>query len=348
MAFVIPMTLLVLFGWVLTLDVKHLTMVVYDQDRTQTSRELIAGFSRSGYFDIVQAAQDLREVERAVDRGRAQVALVVPRDFSRDLERGQRVPLQVIVDGSDSNVATIALAYAETIVGAYSERVAVAFGARPGPPALESRLRVWYNADLESRNFIVPGLIAVIMMVIAAMLTSLTVAREWERGTMEQLIATPIRVPELVIGKLLPYLAIGLLDVAMCAVLSVWVFGVPFRGSVLVLASLTVPFLVGVLSLGLLISIRARTQLLASQVAMLATLLPALMLSGFSAPIENMPPWLQAVTYAVPARYYVSALKALFLKGVGAGVLAAQQTVLAVFAVVVTGLAVRAFRKRLD
>lgn len=348
MAFVIPMTLLVLFGWVLTLDVKHLTTIVYDQDRTQASRELIAGFSRSGYFDVVGVAQDLREVERAVDRGRAQVALVVPRDFARDLERGERVSLQVIVDGSDSNVATIALAYIETIVGGYSERVAASLGARSRPPALESRLRVWYNADLESRNFIVPGLIAVIMMVIAAMLTSLTVAREWERGTMEQLIATPIRVPELVIGKLLPYLAIGFLDVALCALVSVRVFGVPFRGSVLVLASLSGTFLVGVLSLGLLISIRARTQLLASQVAMLATLLPALMLSGFGAPIENMPGWLQALTYFVPARYYVTALKAVFLKGVGVGVLATEQAFLAVFAVAVTALAMRAFRKRLE
>ena len=329
MAFAIPMTLLVLFGWVLSLDVEHLTTIVHDQDRTQMSRELVARFSRSGYFDVVAFAGRPDDVEQALDRGQAQVALVVPVNFARDLERGQTVGLQVIVDGSDSNIATIALSYVEAIVTRFSEQIAVQLGAPRRIPALEGRLRVWYNPDLESRNFIVPGLIAVIMMVIAAMLTSLTVAREWERGTMEQLIATPIRVPELVFGKLLPYLGIAVLDVALCTLVGVFVFRVPFRGSILVLILVSTAFLVGVLSLGLFISIKARTQLLASQIAILATFLPSLMLSGFGAPIENMPGWLQAVTYVVPARYYVTALKGLFLKGVGPAALAGEQVFLA-------------------
>jgi drug efflux transport system permease protein len=348
MAFAIPMTLLVLFGWVLSLDVEHLTTIVYDQDRTRVSRELIARFSRSGYFDVVASAARLGDVERALDGGRARVALVVPTNFARDLERGRAVSLQVLVDGSDSNIATIALSYIEAIVTRFAEQISVELGVPRRAPALEGRLRVWYNPDLESRNFIVPGLIAVIMMVIAAMLTSLTVAREWERGTMEQLIATPIRVPELVLGKLLPYLGIGFLDVALCALVGVFLFRVPFRGSVLLLILVSTAFLVGVLSLGLLISIRARTQLLASQIGILATLLPSLMLSGFAAPIENMPRWLQALTYAVPARYYVTALKGLFLKGVGPAALVAEQVFLAAFAVVMMLLAVRAFRKNLE
>jgi len=258
------------------------------------------------------------------------------------------VGLQVIVDSSDSNIATIALSYVEAIVTRFSEQIAVQLGAPRRSPALEGRLRVWYNPDLESRNFIVPGLIAVIMMVIAAMLTSLTVAREWERGTMEQLIATPIRVPELVFGKLLPYLGIAVLDVGLCTLVGVFVFRVPFRGSILVLILVSTAFLVGVLSLGLFISVKARTQLLASQIAILATFLPSLMLSGFGAPIENMPGWLQAVTYVVPARYYVTALKGLFLKGVGAAALAGEQLFLAAFAVAMVLLAVRAFRKTLE
>jgi ABC-2 type transport system permease protein len=348
MAFAIPMTLLALFGWVLSLDVEHLTTIVHDQDRTQMSRELVARFSRSGYFDVVAVANRPADVERALDRGAAQVALVVPVDFARDLERGQTVDLQVLVDGSDSNVATIALSYVEAIVGRYSEQVAVELGVRRRAPALEGRLRVWYNPDLESRNFIVPGLIAVIMMVIAAMLTSLTVAREWERGTMEQLIATPVRVPELVFGKLLPYLGIAILDVALCTLVGVLAFRVPFRGSIAVLILTSTAFLVGVLSLGLVISVRARTQLLASQIAILVTFLPSLMLSGFGAPIENMPEWLQAISRAVPARYYVTALKGLFLKGVDATALAGEQVFLAAFAVAMVLLAVRSFRKRLD
>jgi ABC-2 type transport system permease protein len=312
------------------------------------SRELVARFSRSGYFDVVAFAGRPDDVEQALDRGQAQVALVVPVNFARDLERGQTVGLQVIVDGSDSNIATIALSYVEAIVTRFSEQIPVQLGAPRRTPALEGRLRVWYNPDLESRNFIVPGLIAVIMMVIAAMLTSLTVAREWERGTMEQLIATPIRVPELVFGKLLPYLGIAVLDVALCMLVGIFVFRVPFRGSILVLILVSTAFLVGVLSLGLFISVKARTQLLASQIATLATFLPSLMLSGFGAPIENMPGWLQAVTYVVPARYYVTALKGLFLKGVGAAALAGEQVFLAAFAVAMVLLAVRAFRKTLE
>ena len=348
MAFAMPMILLVLFGWVLSLDVEHITTIVYDQDRTQASRELVARFARSGYFDVVAIAERPDDVERALDRNRAQVALVVPVNFARDLERGQTVDLQVIVDGSDANIATIALSYVEAIVARFSDQIAGQLGAPRPPPALEGRLRVWYNPDLESRNFIVPGLIAVIMMVIATMLTSLTVAREWERGTMEQLIATPIRVPELILGKLVPYFGIAVLDVALCTLVGVFVFRVPFRGSIAVLVVVSTTFLVGVLGLGLFISIKARTQLLASQIGILATFLPSMMLSGFSAPIENMPGWLQVLTYAVPARYYVTALKGLFLKGVGATVLVGEQLFLAAFAVAMLVLAVRAFRKTLE
>jgi ABC-2 type transport system permease protein len=349
MAFAIPMLQLFLFGSVLTLDVNHLSTVVYDQDRTQRSRELLERFEASGYFRIGIRADNWKDVEHALDAGRAQVALVIPRNFARDLERGLTVPVQAAVDGSDSNTATIALAYVESITSQYSARVAVEdTGGRAMAPGVDARLRVWYNPDLESKNFIVPGLIAVIMTVIGGLLSSLTVAREWERGTLEQLISTPVQVPELVLGKLLPYLAIGLADVLLTVAAGTLVFRVPLRGSFWLLLAFSLLFLQGAIGLGLLISVRSRTQLMAIQLAMVATLLPSFMLSGFGSPIENMPVPLQILSYAVPARYFVTALKGIFLKGVGLGVLWQEALFLGIFAAVVTALTLRAFRKTLE
>jgi ABC-2 type transport system permease protein len=349
MAFAIPMLLLFLFGSVLTLDVDNLETVVYDQDHTQRSRDLLDRFEASGYFRIRARVLEWDEVERALDSGRAQVALVIPRNFARDLERGLATPIQALVDGSDSNTATIALAYVDTIVTRYSAQVAGQIAGGSGPPAaVEARLRVWYNPDLESRVFIVPGLVAVIMTVIGGLLSSLTVAREWEHGTMEQLIATPVRVSELVVGKLVPYVGIGLLDVLLAVAAGTLAFGVPLRGSFWLLLGYSLLFLLGAVGLGVLISARSRTQLMASQLAMVATLLPSFMLSGFAAPIENMPRALQIVSYAVPARYFVTALKGIFLKGIGLEMLWPEALFLAGFAAVVIALALWAFRKRLD
>ncbi len=349
MAFVIPMILLFLFGYALTLDVDDLTTIVYDQDRTAASREFLARFEESGYFTVVAAARAYRDVERALDSGRARVAIVIPPSFARDLDLGRRVPVQAILDGSDSNTATIAIAYLEGIAGRYSDALAAErAGLAAREPPVESRLRVWYNPELESKNYIVPGLIAVIMMVIAALLTSLTIAKEWERGTMEQLIATPVRVPELVLGKLLPYFGIGLVDVALAILASTLVFGVPLRGSVLLLLALSPIFLVGALGLGLLISIRTKSQLVASQVAMVMTFLPSFLLSGFMYDIGNMPGWLQAVTYAFPARYFVTILKGIYLKGIGLPLLGMEVAFLALFALAVTAAANRAFHKSLE
>jgi ABC-2 type transport system permease protein len=224
--------------------------------------------------------------------------------------------------------------------------VQVAGGADPAA-AVDGRLRVWYNPDLESKFFVVPGLVAVIMTVIGGLLSSLTVAREWERGTMEQLIATPVRVPELMLGKLVPYVGIGLLDVLLAVAGGTLVFGVPLRGSFWLLLGFSLLFLLGAVGLGVLISARSRTQLMASQLAMVATLLPSFMLSGFTAPIENMPHALQIVSYAVPARYFVTALKGIFLKGVGLETLWPEALFLAAFAGAVIALTLRAFDKRL-
>ncbi len=349
MAFVIPMILLFLFGYALTLDVDNLKTVVYDQDRTPASRDFLRAFSESGYFGVVGTAGSYADIEWALDSGRAQVALVIPRHFARDLDLGLTVSIQALLDGSDSNTATIAVGYLEGIAGRYSTQlITEQAGLIRREPPVETRLRVWYNPELQSKNYIVPGLIAVIMMVIAALLTSLTIAREWERGTMEQLIATPLRVPELVLGKLLPYFTIGFIDVVLAVLAGTLVFRVPFRGNLVLLLGLSLVFLLGALSLGMLISIRAKSQLVASQVAMVVTFLPSFLLSGFMYDIGNMPGWLQGITYAFPARYFVTILKGLFLKGIGLPVLGAEVGFLALFAAVVTLAATRAFRKNLE
>jgi ABC-2 type transport system permease protein len=349
MAFAIPMFQMFIFGSILTTDVNNLETIVYDQDQTQRSREFLARFEASHYFSVRSRAANWRQVERALDSGSAQVAIAIPRDFARDLERGRQVPVQVSVDASDSSTAIIALSYAETIASQYSAQVVAEVSGRGSrPPAVDARLRVWYNPDLDSRDFIVPGLIAVIMSVIGGLLASLTVAREWERGTMEQLIATPVGVAELVFGKLLPYMGIGLVDVLLSVLAGTLVFGVPLRGSVWLLFGFSFLFLLGAVGLGLLVSVHSRTQLMASQLAMILTLLPSFMLSGFRSPIENMPWVLQIVSYAVPARYFVTALKAIFLKGVGLSVLWPEALFLAIFAALVTALIARAFRKVLD
>jgi ABC-2 type transport system permease protein len=244
------------------------------------------------------------------------------------------------------------VSYAEAVVATYTQEISLKGIRRLGGPALhlplEARPRVWYNADLESRNFIIPGLIAVIMMVIAALLTSLTVAREWERGTMEQLISTPVRGRELILGKLIPYLAIGQVDVLLTVVLGQFLFRVPLRGSLLLLFAMAMVFLVGTMSLGIVISVAAKNQLLANQMAMVLTYTPSFLLSGFVFPISNMPRVVQIVTYLVPARFFIAILKGIYLKGVGLEILTVEAGLLTVFAVGMVALANKLFKKKLE
>jgi ABC-2 type transport system permease protein len=351
MAIAIPMLLLVLFGYALTLDVDDVPTVVWDQSESQTSREFLSRFSGSPYFSIRGHVRSYQQVEHAIDSGRALVALVIPRDFAQHIESGRTAEVQMIVDGSDSNTATIAMGYADTIAQGYSQDVAIRDIQRVGGQELrlplDVRPRVWFNADMESKNYIIPGLIAVIMMVIAALLTSLTVAREWERGTMEQLISTPVKGPELILGKLLPYFAIGMFDVLLAVLMGESLFDVPLRGSVTLLFVMAAVFLAGALSLGIVISILTKSQLLASQLAMVLTFLPSFLLSDFMYAISNMPRPIQLITYLVPARYFVVLLKGIYLKGVGLEVLAAHAGLLTVFAAAMVLLANVKFKKKL-
>jgi ABC-2 type transport system permease protein len=351
MGIVIPIVLLLLFGYALALDVDRVPIVVWDQDYSSASRDLVSRFEGSRYFSIVARAVDYRSIERSIDRRDSLAALVIPPGFGSNLARGRTATIQLIVDGSDANTAAIATGYADAIVTGHSQRIAIeradARGARLSVP-LELQPRVWYNEELESRNYIVPGLIAVIMMIIAALLTSLTIAREWETGTMEQLISTPVRGVELIVGKLVPYFAIGMLDVAIVVALGIFLFRVPFRGSLLLLVASSAIFLIGALSQGILISIITRGQLLASQAAMISTFLPAFLLSGFMYDIANMPRPLQVITHAISARYFITLLKGIFLKGIGLEFLLYHVLLLTLFGAVLFALANARFKKKLE
>jgi ABC-2 type transport system permease protein len=347
----IPVVLLLLFGYVLTLDVDRVPLAVWDRSRTPESRELVSRFEGSRYFQVALRAAGYPEVEEAIDDGRVLAALVIPEDFAGRVRSDRSSIVQLLLDASEANTATIALGYAETVVSGYSAdlevRWAQAKGLQGVRPPLDVRYRVWFNTDLESRNFIIPGLISVIMMIIAALLTSLTVAREWEQGTMEQLIATPVTAPELILGKLLPYFVIGMVDLAVAVAMGKYLFHVPMRGSFPLLFGIAAVFLVGALSLGMLFSVAARSQLPASQMAMAFTFLPAYLLSGFVFSIDSMPRVVRAVTYLVPSRYFVKVIKGIYLKGAGLGTLAVDTALLLVFGAGMVLASTRMFRKKL-
>jgi len=350
LALFIPVLLLLIFGYGLSLDIDRVRTVVWNQDASsQLSRDFLLNFRNSKYFKIVKYTDNYRDIQRMIDSGDVIMALVIPKDFSHFIEGGKSSPLQLLVDGSDSNTATIAMGYVRSVVTGYNVKLIVDFLNRHGvsqPGSVDMRSRIWYNMSLSSTWFIVPGVIAMIIMIIAALLTSICVAKEWERGTMEQLISTPVKAPELIIGKFIPYFTIGFLDLFVGVVMARLFFGVPFRGSYSLLVFLSSLFLVGALSQGIFISTVARSQLLASQLAMLTTFIPTMLLSGFIYPIFNMPQAVQAVTYFIPARYYVTILRGLFLKGNGIDVMWDEALFLLLFALLMFSLAIKKFKKK--
>ena len=351
MAIAVPLLLLLLFGYALSLDVDEVPTLLYDADRSQQSRELISRIEGSRFFRIVGYAENDAAFEQAIDRNRALLAVWIPRGFAKDLARQRPSPVQVIVDGSDSNTASIALGYVRAMVSAYSDELRGEALERRGvgrlEPAVEPIMRVWYNAELESKNYIVPGLIAVILMIIGAMLTSLTIAREYEMGNLELLMSTPVRPAEIVIGKMSAFFALGLVDSVVSVLVGVWVFGVPLRGNLLELVFVVFLFLFGALCWGLLISAATRSQLLAYQVGIVTSFLPAFLLSGFVYAIENMPPVVQLITHIVPARYFVALLKAIFLKGVSIWTLWPDVAFLTLYALIVFAAATRQLHRKL-
>ena len=321
LAFMIPLLLILLFGYALSLDVDNINTVVVDHDKTSLSRDLIGRLDASSYFNIVGHLSNTRAATAYLDHGRATMALIIPPAWTAHMKADREAPVQVLLDGSDPNFAGISRAYMMAFFARYNQNRFVDFMNRKVmekiKPPIEGQIRVWFNEDLESRNFIVPGIIAIIIMIVGAMLTSLVVAREYENGTMETIHSLPMRADEFLTGKAIPYLFIGLTDVLIAVLMGQILFGVVMKSGFWLMVVASSIYLFVALSLGLSISIVTKSQLVANQVAILITYLPSLLLSDFVFPVTNMPRVFQALTYAVPATYFMDILKGLYLRNLG-------------------------------
>jgi ABC-2 type transport system permease protein len=357
----VPAFFLLVYGYALNFDIRHVRLAVEDNDRSQESREVVSAFVNSGYFDLISDIGSPRELVELIDRNTVRAVLVIPPRFGAGARQGRPVRLQLIVNGDNANTATTVVGYANGIVAMLSSRYELEAAAPASPvsgagaPAspvsgagalLTMEPRVWYNPELRSTLFLVPGLIAYIAMLTAVVSTALSIVREKEAGTMEQVRMAPITPAAYVLGKTVPYFAISLASSMAVVLLSMVMFDMPMRGSWLALVGCVSLFLVGALGFGLLISTVAETQQVAFQVALLTSYLPTLMLSGFIFPIASMPPFLQLVTYAVPARYFIVALRGIVLKGVGPAVFWQDVVALVAFAVVILALASLRLRRQ--
>jgi ABC-2 type transport system permease protein len=351
-----PLIQLGVLGYAATTDVKDVPTLIVDADRSAASRELVARFAASANFAIVGVAGSTDAIDGWLDRGAAWMALSIPAGYGRQIAAGRPVTLQVIADGTDSNSTIVALSYAQALVAGYGADLAMqrrrssapAAGAVSSAPSLTAEMRVWFNPELESRDFIIPGIVALLLLVVTTNLAAMGIVRERETGTLEQLNVTPLRRGELILGKLLPYGAIGLLDVVLVLVVAVYWFEVPMRGSVPLLFAMCAIYLMSTLGLGLFVSTISRTQQQAMMTSVFFVLMPMIYLSGFVFPIENMPDWVQTLTYAIPLRYFLVIVRGIFLKGGGLDVLWPQAAALFAWGTVVLGLAVLRSSKRLE
>jgi ABC-2 type transport system permease protein len=341
----VPAFFLLLYGYALNWDIRDVRLAVDDRDRSAESRALISAFVNSGYFDLVATIERASDTSRLMDRNEARAVLVIPAGFGRDLRAGQPVPVQVLLNGDNANTATTVMGYAQTIIQSESAR----YRARGGgalPPPLSVEPRVWYNPELRSTLFLVPGLIAYIVMITAVVSTALSIVREKERGTMEQVRMAPLDAASFVIGKTIPYFLISLISAFAILLVAMLLFHLPMRGSWALLVFTISLFLVGALGLGLFVSSVAENQQVAFQIALLASFLPTLMLSGFIFPIASMPAFLRAITLVVPARYFLVALRGIVLKGVGLPIVWPQLAALAAYSSVVLLLAAARLRRQ--
>ncbi len=347
-----PVILIILFGYALSVDVKHVRMAVFDQDRSTLSRQFIEKFSHTEYIDVTEYIDDYKTSDRLIDRGDAAMVLILGSGFGKSFKSGKPVDVQLLIDGSDSTSATVALGYVKAIVSEYNLDVKIQELKRIGISSFQTPVdiqnRVWYNPELVSKNFIIPGLIVIILAIISALIASLTVSREWERGTMETLVTTPLRSWEVVVGKLIPYLFIGMFDVVLTVCVGYFVFGVPLRGSFIEFYLLALLFLAGTSTFGIFISSATKVQVLSVQVSMVATYLPSFILSGFIFPIANMPVVLQGITYIFPARYLIIIVKGIALKGISATLLHTQIIFLACFFFITLALSIKNLKLRLQ
>jgi drug efflux transport system permease protein len=345
---VAPILQLFMLGYAATTDVRDVPIVVADADRSAASRDLIARFDASPNFTIVGVVTTTAEIDLYLERGRAWMALAIPAGYGETLGRGRPQTVQVVADGSDANSTNVALGYATNLIAGYAQDLAVGRLA-PGAPArggIEARVRVWFNPRLESRDFMLPGVLALLLLVITTNLSSMGIVREKELGTLEQLNVTPLRRWELIVGKLLPYALVGLIDVCLVLGVALLWFHVPLRGSVWLLFALAAVYLLTTLGLGLFVSTISSTQQQAMMTTTFFFLMPMVYLSGFIFPIENMPPAMQAMTYLIPLRYFLVILRSIFLKGVGIETLWPQALALTAWGVAILALAILRSTKR--
>jgi len=355
-----PIIQLIVYGYAATFDIENISTAVYDSDQSAESREYLRRFFNSRYFNPALYLDDFDEVRAALDSGRATAGIVVPPDFARNIKQGKSVKVQMLIDGTNSNEATLAANYAARISQRYAlEHLMGRFGimgdvrlfkaaehSTGGTMLVDDRLRVWYNPSLQSRNFMVPGVIALILLIMTSIMTAMSVVREKEVGTMEQLIVTPVRSVNLILGKLIPFIVIGIIDIIIILVAAFFWFKIPIRGSIPLLFGLSGLFLLSTLGLGLLVSTFCRTQ----QQAMITTfffIMPMILLSGFIFPIANMPVWIQQLTYLMPVRYFLVIIRGIILKGVGFRILWPQVFPLFIFGTIMIALCIARFRKRI-
>jgi ABC-2 type transport system permease protein len=342
-----PLFFVWLFGYALNFDIRNVPLAVQDQDGSPDSRSLIAAFTQSGYFRFVDAAWNDRDIERLIDTDRARAVLVVPRGFQRDVRNGREVRVQVIVNGDNANTAATVVGYANaTIRGASVRLIAERSGAATPVPRIALEPRVWFNPELKSSLFLIPGLVAYLAMMTGVISTALSIVREKERGTFEQVRMAPIATVSYILGKLLPYLVVSFISAIGVLVVAMLLFGLPMKGSWPLLLASTTLFLVCALAIGLLISTVTETQQAAFQLATLVSVLPTIILSGFIFPISGMPLFIRAITYLVPARYYLVALRSILLKGVGLETVAAQLGALCLLAVLFLAVATVRVRRQ--
>lgn len=341
--FFTPIMQLLVFGYAVTTDINNITTAYYDLDKSYESRELARRLESSGYFQIKYTPESVKEIQELVDRGKVLCAIQINRGFSRDVKKGIPTEVQVIVDGTDSNTATVAMAYANNITMKYAKDIGSNIIS---PPGINLSARAWYNPDLRSRNYNVPGVIAIVIMLTCLLLTSMAVVREREIGTMEQLMVTPLKPIELMFGKTIPFAVIGFFDVFLVTLVALFWFDIPMKGSLELMTLATGIYLLSVLGIGLFISTISRTQ----QQALMATFLfyiPAVLLSGFMFPIENMPRIIQYGTFINPLRYFLVIIRGIFLKGNGIGILWPQMAALLILGIVVMTISSLRFKKRL-
>lgn len=350
LALIMPVVMILLFGFAINFDIDHIELGIVDHDGSPESRRLITSIEAGGWFTIRHFTSDEKELEEELQDGNIKIALYIPEHFGRTIRRGETAQLGAVLDGSDNNAATVGYNYLQLFVNTYRANLLDDYMKRVGleaPGHVDMQPRIYFNEELKSRYFILPGIIVLTMAMLSALLTSLTIAREWERGSMEQLISTPVRSHEIVIGKLIPYLGISMIQVTLSAGFAVFVFRIPFVGNLLSLYAVSLLFAVGALGLGILISSVMKTQLPAMQAALIASFLPSVLLSNFVFPIDSMPAVVRLFTYIVPAKYYLVMLRTLFLKGSGVGAYMTEILLLTLYSVFVLTVATKRLVKRI-